>query len=93
MLVDVHAQPGAKRDEVAGLFDGRVRVRTVAPPEAGRANRRIAEVVAALFGLRRADVELVGGATSRRKSFALHGVTIDEARRRLEVAVGDGAGR
>ena len=32
VLLAVHAQPGAKKDGFAGLFDGRLRVRTNAPP-------------------------------------------------------------
>lgn len=84
VVLSVHAQPGAGRDGVAGLHGERLRVRTAAPPVDGRANERLAELLADAFGLKRGAVALVAGATSRRKEFALEGLPLDEARKRLD---------
>lgn len=83
VLLAVAAQPGARRDELAGLHDGRVRVRTRAPAEGGKANAAIEAIVASAFGLPKRSVRLVSGATSRRKELALEGLDLDEARARL----------
>lgn len=87
--LSVHAQPGARRDEIAGLHGERLKVRVSAPPEDGRANERIVEVVAEAFGLRRQDVALVTGATSRAKDLLLSGITLEVAEASLQALLQD----
>jgi uncharacterized protein len=75
--------PGARRSELAGVADGRLRVRLAAPPVEGRANDALVRYVADLLGVRRDAVALTAGARSRRKLLTITGVTLPEARRRL----------
>lgn len=84
VVLSIHVQPGARREGPAGLHDQRLRLRVAAPPEGGRANERVIALVAELFGVRRADVSLVGGLSSRRKDLALAGITLADARARLD---------
>ena len=83
VVLCVHAQPGSKRDELHSLHDGRLRVRTVAPPVDGKANARLVALVAESFEMPRRAVVLVSGARSRRKELLLRGLGLAEARRRL----------
>jgi uncharacterized protein (TIGR00251 family) len=80
-LVDVWVVPGASRTEIAGLHDGAIRIRVTAPPEGGKANRAAADALRRSTGAGR--VELVRGATTRRKVFRMTGVSPDEVRRAL----------
>lgn len=64
--------PRARRDEVGGERAGRLVVRTTAAPVDGRANDAVARLVAAHFGVRERDVELIRGHRSRDKTFVLH---------------------
>jgi uncharacterized protein (TIGR00251 family) len=75
--------PGARCSELAGVADGRLRVRLAAPPVEGRANEALVRYLADLLGVRRDDVTVVAGGRSRRKLLRLTGVTLPEARRRL----------
>ena len=81
-LLAVHAQPGARRPGVLGVFDGHLKVAVAAPPEAGRANAAVEALLAELFGLRPSSVALVRGHSSRRKLLAL-ALGVDEVRGRL----------
>ena len=85
MSLAVWATPGAQRTELAGVADGRLRVRLHAPAQQGRANAELTRFVADLLGVRRAQVRLVTGAGGRRKLVHVGGVTIDEARRALRL--------
>ena len=67
--IEVRAQPGAKRTAFAGEWNGLPKFAVAAPPEDGRANEALAELLAATLGLRKGQVELVRGATSRLKVF------------------------
>ena len=74
--VIVWVVPGASRTEVAGLYDGALRVRVAAPPEGGKANKSLIRVLAAQTG---AKVRLLSGTTSRRKRLLIAGRSPGEA--------------
>ncbi|MEN9628423.1 MAG: hypothetical protein RJA10_1650 [Pseudomonadota bacterium] len=63
--------PNASRTVVAGLHDGALRVRLMAPPIDGRANAALLAWLADALGLPRRSVRLLSGDTSRRKRVAL----------------------
>ena len=77
VVLRVHARPGAQRTGVVGLHGGALKVKVAAPAEGGRANAALVRFVAADLGLRREDVELVSGATSRRKRLRITGIDVD----------------
>ncbi len=86
LLLRVKARPGARSSRVREVdpWRGALAVEVRAPAEAGRANEEIAEVLAEALGLRPPEVDLVHGARASQKVFRLTGVTLDEARSRLE---------
>lgn len=73
-VLPVRAQPGARKSGVAGEQAGALKVTVTAPPEDGRANKAIGEVLRETFGLKRSQVDLLSGATSRDKRFLIRGV-------------------
>lgn len=76
LVLRVHAQPGAKRTEAAGLHGEALKVRVAAPALEDRANEALVEFLAASFGVARRDVSLLGGARSREKRFAIRGARV-----------------
>jgi uncharacterized protein len=84
----VRAQPGARKAGVLGEHGGALKVAVTAPPEGGRANQALAEVLRAALGLKRSQVELLSGQTSRDKRFLVHGLTSEELQVRLERLTG-----
>ena len=88
----VRGQPGKPRNGVAGgRKHGALKVRRLPSPAdcVGRANMALAEVLADALGLKKSQVELLAGPTSRDKRFLLRGVTTEQMRQRLQ-AVLDG---
>lgn len=90
VVLHVHIQPAAGRTAVVGRHGTALKMRVAAPPVGGRANTACADLLAETFGLTPAQVELVGGASSRAKQFKLSGVDVEEFRIRLDRAVGAG---
>jgi uncharacterized protein (TIGR00251 family) len=88
VLLNVHAQPGARRNGLTGEHAGALRVAVNAPPDKGKANAAIVEVLAGALGLKPSQVELVAGETSRRKRVLLSGLGVEDAARRIEAALG-----
>ncbi|MDB5313392.1 MAG: hypothetical protein JWO38_7594 [Gemmataceae bacterium] len=71
----VRAQPGARKNAVLGEHGGALKVAVTAPPEDGRANEAIGELLRNWLGMKRSQVELVGGQTNRNKQFLIRGLT------------------
>ena len=79
-LLAVRAQPGARKPGVIGEQVGALKVAVTAPPEDGRANQALTELLRDWLGLKRSQVELAGGATNRNKQFLIRGLNPDELR-------------
>jgi uncharacterized protein (TIGR00251 family) len=71
MLIKVKAKPKSKKEGVKKLAENYFEVRVNAPPEKGRANERIRELLAEYFNLPKSKVKLVGGETSKEKVFEI----------------------
>jgi uncharacterized protein (TIGR00251 family) len=71
ITLEIHAQPGAKRTEVAGMHGDCLKIRLAAPAVEGRANDTLVAFLAASFGVPRRNVTLVRGETGRRKTLRI----------------------
>jgi uncharacterized protein len=80
-ILAVHVQPGAGRTEVVGRHGDALKIRVAAPPTGNRANDAVIELVAKEFALKKADVGVASGATSREKRLQLTGVDLRAAER------------
>ena len=82
-LLHVHAQPGARRNGIVGERAGALRVAVTAPPDKGKANAAILDVLAEALGMKHSQLTLVSGDTSRRKRISLAGMSVEDAARRI----------
>jgi uncharacterized protein (TIGR00251 family) len=85
VLLRVRVQPRSNRDQVAGLWEGRLRVRIAAPPVDGKANCQLARVIAKIFRVPKSRVVILTGETGREKTLLVTGATeIPEALQQLK---------
>jgi uncharacterized protein (TIGR00251 family) len=83
LVLPVRAQPNAKRAGPQGERNGALKVAVTAPPEDGRANEAIVEVLRGLLGVKRSEIVLLSGQTSRDKKFLVRGLTREQLLARL----------
>ena len=87
----VHAQPGAKKTAITGVYGegaaAQLKIAVQAPPVEGRANSALIEFLAKMFGLPKNRVELISGELSRSKVILLRGVTLEQAKTKLSLAM------
>jgi uncharacterized protein (TIGR00251 family) len=89
LVLPVRAQPGARRSGVQGEQNGALKVAVTAPPEAGRANAALVEVLREALGLKRSQVELLSGATGRDKRFLIRGLSRNELEEKVRACLGE----
>jgi len=85
LVLPVRAQPGARRNGVQGEQAGMLKVSVTAPPEGGRANQALVELLREMLRLKRSQVELLSGPTSREKKFLIRGLARPELEARIMV--------
>ena len=84
MKLSLRVQPGAKRSALlARLASGEWKVAVAAPPVEGKANEAVIELVSELLGVKRRQVTVARGTSSRFKTVEVEGVTAAEAETRL----------
>lgn len=71
LVLCVRAQPRSSRDEIVGPHGESLKVRITAPPVEGKANAHLRRFLAKTFKVPATHVELLAGATSRAKRFAI----------------------
>lgn len=79
----VKAVPGASRDRIVGVHGDALKVQVSAPPQGGRANERLCELLAAALGVAARDVVLTRGHGSPHKVVTVRGLDADTVRTRL----------
>ncbi len=76
VILDISVSPNAKKTELVGWHDGALRVRLSAPPVDGAANDALKRWLSEQLQVPQARIELLRGASGRRKQWALD---LDEA--------------
>ena len=79
-LISCLATPRASRNALCGWHDGRLKVALAAPPVDGEANKTLVKFMAETLNLSKSSVSIASGATGRRKSVAVKGITPDEVK-------------
>jgi uncharacterized protein (TIGR00251 family) len=78
ITIEVQVQPKSSRDEITAYQSGRIKIRVTAPPEGGKANERVREIVAGKFSVSKSRVEIVKGQKSRLKTVKISGIKQEE---------------
>jgi uncharacterized protein (TIGR00251 family) len=77
-IIALHCQPGAKKTEVQGEHDGRLKLRLAASPVEGKANEALIQWLSKTLEIRRANIELLAGDLSRLKRVRVQGLTAEQ---------------
>jgi len=70
-ILSIKMKPGSRVDQLVELGDGTWQARVKAPPVDGKANEALIALVAAHFGVRKSQVAIKSGASSRLKRVSI----------------------
>ena len=75
IILALHIQPRASRNEVCGLQGDELKLRLTSPPVDGAANKLCREYLAELFRMPKSAITIISGETSRHKRVKIAGGT------------------
>ena len=81
--IKVTVSPGAARTELVGRHGDGWKARVAAPPERGRANEALVELLASVLDVPAASVRIVGGRSGRAKVVEVAELETVDVERRL----------
>jgi uncharacterized protein (TIGR00251 family) len=76
--INVKVIPRSSKAEVVGLEGNTLKVKLTAPPEGGKANKQLIEVLAKHFKVPKRAVNIIKGETSRQKIVEIEGLSDNE---------------
>ena len=79
--------PRSGKSSVEQLADGSIQIRLTAPPVDGAANAALLRFLADVLGVPRSRLEIIAGASSRRKRIRVGGLTPVELEARLRATL------
>jgi hypothetical protein len=68
IIIEIQVIPRSSKKEIAGVNGNIVRVKLTAPPVDGAANEQLREVLAERFGIKKGNIVILKGASSRNKT-------------------------
>jgi uncharacterized protein (TIGR00251 family) len=84
--VRLRVSPGADRTGLVGRHGDGWKVRVAAPPENGRANAAVVQLIASTLSVPKEAVTVVSGRSGRDKIIELAGIDADQVDARLDAA-------
>src|SRR3954465_9633928 len=75
--IRLRVAPGRRRPELVGRHGDAWKVRVSAPPERGRANDAVCDLLASIAGVPRGSVNVIVGTTRRAQVVEVRGVEFD----------------
>ena len=69
----VKVQPGASKNEIVGVQEDALKIRISAPQLEGKANKALISFLAKELGVKKSEIEIVSGHTSRIKTIRVIG--------------------
>jgi uncharacterized protein (TIGR00251 family) len=88
VVVPIRAQPGARKAGVQGEHNGALKVAVTARAIDGQANQALVELFRDWLNLKRSQVALIGGTTSRDKRLLVRGATREQLSAKIQSMIG-----
>ncbi len=74
IVIEVKVEPRSSKKGITGVMDNVLKVKLTAPPVEGEANEQLVEVISDATGVRKSNIRIVRGHSSKRKVVEIKGV-------------------
>lgn len=84
IILSIHAQPGAKRSNIVGLYGDKLKIAIATPPVDGKANKALIAYIAKILEIPKSKLKIISGESSREKRIRIHGINASECVNKLK---------
>ncbi len=74
ITIEVKVEPRSSKKGISGTMDNVLKVKLTAPPVGGEANEQLIEVISEATGVRKSDISIIRGHSSKKKVVGIRGV-------------------
>jgi len=74
IVIEVKVEPRSSQKSITGVIGNMLKVKLTAPPVGGAANEQLIEVISEATGIRKSNIKILRGASSKRKVVEIKGV-------------------
>lgn len=90
LILKIKVEPRSSRAGIAGSYGDALKVKLTSPPVEGKANEELIEILAKEFRIRKKDIEIISGRTSKNKVVRLSGAEYDTSKRSVFRTIKEG---
>jgi uncharacterized protein (TIGR00251 family) len=87
VVFSVKVVPASSRTAISGLLNGMVKIKVSAPPEKGKANKCLIDLLAKQLGVKTSAVSIITGQNNPIKKIQVSGLSAETVVRKLTLAV------
>lgn len=80
MTIKIKVEPRSSKTGIVGPYGDALKVKLTSPPVEGKANKELIEVLARELKVKKKDIEIVSGQSSKNKVVRISGITSIEER-------------
>lgn len=73
--ISIKVVPSSSRNKICGWHDKRLKIKVQAPPEDGKANKAVLNLISTTLGFKKSDIRIVSGDTSPHKLVEVLGLS------------------
>jgi uncharacterized protein (TIGR00251 family) len=89
VLLFLHAQPGAKREGIVGVYADKLKIALATPPVDGKANKALTAFLSKKLSTPKKNIEILSGEFSREKKVKINSVSFEEVLTELASGLAD----
>ncbi len=78
IILEVKVLPNSSRNKIVGEFNGALKIAVNAPPEEGKANKAIIDLLSAILDIPKKNIQILSGQTNSHKKIKILGITKDK---------------
>lgn len=72
--------PNSSRDQIAGQLGDAIKIKVIAPPESGKANKAVINTLARALSISNKDISIISGKTQPHKRIQIMSITAEQIR-------------
>ena len=75
IVISIKVQPNARKDKIIGEYGEQLKVAVTEQPEKGKANKAIIKIIAKWLNIKRSEIEIIAGHTSKDKEIFIGNIS------------------